>query len=293
MSTTQAMWLLAIGAALASGCSSRYALEKVREIEGLDVPESMLVDPDDGTVYITNMEDTEGEYWSSDGNAFISLLTPEGAIDNYRWIDSSDAPFHSPKGMCILDGYLYFADVEYLKRVSLTGAEPVQIVPGITFEQANDVATDGTCVWVSDMGQGRVFCVDPGSGTWRDVPAPDGVNGIALHEGRLYAVSWDLHDVYELDPEGQALPKAYGLAEHFTNLDGLIVLEDGSLIVSDFYGDKVSWVSADGKTVRTLAEIGTPADMGFDRRRRLLYVPQFKHARATVFRLVRKGPFAR
>ena len=81
---------------------------------------------------------------------------------------------------------------------------------------------------------------------------------------------------------------AFGLAEHFTNLDGIEVLDDDSNIVSDFMGNKVSLISPDRKTVTTLAEADTPADIGINRRNGLLYVPHFMKDKLTVFRLERK-----
>jgi len=98
-------------------------------------------------------------------------------------------------------------------------------------------------------------------------------------------VSWDLHDVYELDHSGAAAPRAFGLAKAFTNLDGIEVLEDGCLIVSDFIGDKISLVSADGKSAKTLLETKTPADIGLDREGGLLYIPEFYGTDVTVYKL--------
>ena len=94
--------------------------------------------------------------------------------------------------------------------------------------------------------------------------------------------------VYELDPSGDNPPVAFGLAEHFTNLDGIEVLDDGTFIVSDFKGNKVCSISADRKTVETLAELDSPADIGIDRSRNLLYVPQFMQNKAVIYKLNRK-----
>jgi hypothetical protein len=93
-----------------------------------------------------------------------------------------------------------------------------------------------------------------------------------------------------MDPSGKTPPRPLGVAEHFTNLDGIEILDDGWIIVSDFYGNKVSVVCPEGKAVRTLAELKTPADIALDRRNHLLYVPQFKHDKVVVYRLLRKTP---
>ena len=43
-------------------------------------------------------------------------------------------------------------------------------------------------------------------------------------------------NIYEIDPAGVAEPIPFGLSSHFTNLDAIEVLPDGSFLVSDFKG---------------------------------------------------------
>ena len=101
----------------------------------------------------------------------------------------------------------------------------------------------------------------------------------------MFGVSWDLHEIDELDPSGGKAPVAFGLAEHFTNLDGIEVVEDGTFIVSDFMGNKVCAISPDRASVTTLAELDTPADIGLNRTDGLLYVPQLTQDKVAVYRI--------
>jgi len=117
------------------------------------------------------------------------------------------------------------------------------------------------------------------------IKAPEAVNGITFHDGRMYAVSWKLHEIYELDPSGKAEPKPFGLASHFAGLDGIEVLEGGTFVVSDFAGNKVCTISPDRKTVRTYLRVQSPADIGIDRKRGLLYVPLFMKNRVCTYEL--------
>jgi sugar lactone lactonase YvrE len=269
--------------------SSEWSLERVKVIQDLKVPESVLVDPAGGGIYVSNIEAVPGEYWSDDGRGFVSLLTGEGSISELRWLDStSSQPLNSPKGMCILDGWLYFTDNSRLMRCRLDNpTETVEAIPLDGADRLNDLATDGKAVWVSDVAGGEVWRVDP-SGGLREIPAPASVNGLTFHDGVFYAVSWDLHEVYELDLEGKNAPQPFGLASHFTGLDGIEVLEDGTFIISDYLGKKVCSISPDKKKVRVLATLECPADIGVDRARGLLYVPQLEKDQVVVFRLERK-----
>ena len=265
--------------------ATELAVEKMVVIENLDLPECMVIDSDSGKVYVSNVVTANEGYWVDDSNGFISLMSPDGKIEKLHWLDSSSAmPVNNPKGMCILDGKLYFNDNNKLKHCSLKvpGESGVISLPGA--KKLNDLATDGKSIWVTDTEAGKVFCVQPDRSI-REIQSPDSINGITCYNGKLFAVSWGLHEVYELDPIGKKAPVPFGLASHFTALDCIEVLDDGSFIVSDYKGNKVCSISADRKTVRTLIELETPADFGLDRENKLLYVPEMLSNRAVILKL--------
>jgi len=265
--------------------ATELAVEKVVVIEDLDLPECMVIDSDSGNVYVSNVVTASEGYWVDDSNGFISLMSPDGKIERLHWLDSSPTmPVNNPKGMCILDGRLYFNDNNKLKHCSLKapGESGVISLPGA--KKLNDLATDGKSIWVTDTEAGKVFCVQPDRSI-REIQSPDSINGITCYNGKLFAVSWGLHEVYELDPVGKKAPVPFGLASHFTALDCIEVLDDGRFIVSDYKGNKVCSISADRKTVRTLIELETPADFGLDRDNKLLYVPEMLSNRAVILKL--------
>lgn len=294
MKKVRTFWLLmGAGCALAAGCGpAGWTARKVRVIEGFNAPECVVVAPASQTGYVSSVvapRDLAGseKYWTDDGTGFLSQLSPEGRLAKLRWIDSEPAAvLHAPKGMCILDGILYVADNTRIRRVSLRRNAVLEPIKVSGARRLNDLATDGKAVYVSDTGAGKVYRLR--GGTQRTIQAPEGVNGITFHKGRMFAVSWGLHEVYELDPSGGGAPRPFGVAKHFTNLDGIEVLEDGSFLVSDFVGGKLSIISPDRKTVRTLATLESPADIGLNRSRGLLFVPQLKTDQVTVYELKRR-----
>lgn len=272
-------------AVLSGAAAAQLTVEEVAVVKGLEVPECLVTDPASGLVYVSNVVAGEGEYWSKDGKGFISQMTADGEMKKFRWLDSTaDAPIHAPKGMCILDGHLYIADITRLLRYPLKGDGPLVEIPVPGAERLNDPATDGKSVYVSDTEMGRVHKIDP-KGRQSIVQAPESINGITFHKGRMFAVSWALHDAYELDPSGKEPPIPFGLADHFEGLDAIEVLEDGTFIVSDFLGNKVCAISPDRKKVHTLIELDTPADVGIDRTRGLLYIPKFMKDEAVIVKL--------
>ena len=264
-----------------------WTLAPVASLDGFKVPECALWDGVDNQLLISNIEAPAGQYWTDDGTGYISTHSADGVRKTERWVNTApDMIVHGPKGMCRLGAHLYFTDNSRLMRCDAKTGKKIEIVTS-GYGQANDLATDGEAVWLSDTKAGKVFRVAP-DGTQREVPSPAGVNGLTCWKGRLFAVSWDLHEVYELDPAGKNPPVAFGLADHFTNLDGIEVLDDGSFVVSDFMGNKVSLISPDRKTVTTLVATDSPADIGINRAAGLLYVPNFLKDTLQIYRLTRK-----
>jgi hypothetical protein len=219
-------------------------------------------------------------------------MRPRGA----RWRESAaaqkqrSAPFkilNSPKGMCLLNGVLYVADITRVVAFPLDPADAGKIFLQLpTGKQFNDMASDGAAIYVSDTGQGKVFRADPDG--VREVKGPPSANGITFFKDKMYGVSWGEHEVYELDASGKAEAKPFGVASHFKSLDGIEVLDDGTFIVSDFAGNKVCLIAPDRKTVKTLVEVESPADIGLDRERLFLYVPQFMRNRLVCFKLEKR-----
>lgn len=290
---TLLMTLILVPAALWSGAQDaatlHWVVKEVRVVEGFHVPECVYADTAAGAVYVSNIETDDGGYWNNDRKGHIARLTSDGEITEARWLNSTpEATINAPKGMCRLGDFLYFTDNSRLMRVSVRqqGGAPEEIqMPEA--RMLNDLATDGKYAYVSDMGLGRVYRVDETGNVMRFAALP-GANGLTCHEGRLYGVSWDQHDVFELDPQGKEPAKPLGLAAHFSSLDGIEALHDGSLLVSDFVGNKVCLISPDRKTVSTLMELESPADIGLDRKRGLLYVPQFMKDRVVIYRLTQE-----
>lgn len=262
-----------------------WSAEVLTVIHGFDVPECVVHDVRSGSAYVSNIESGPDGYWGDDGKSHLSKIGRDLKLEKHRWLDSSEQfPIHSAKGMCIIGRHLYFTDNTRLMRIDLIDHQkPVLVADG--FEKANDLATDGENVWVSDTAAGKVFCVSM-DGTKREIPAPPGVNGLTFDEDLLYAVSWDLHEVYQLDVSGDKNPIAFGLADHFVNLDSIEMLSDGSFLVTDFMGNKISTISADRKTVKKIIDTSSPADVGIDRISNRLYVPSFMEGKVTVYKLM-------
>lgn len=249
-------------------------------VRGMRLPESSCVDPATGMIYVSNIY---GEPWGDDREGFISQLTPDGVVKHWRWRTGTVAgPMSGPKGMVILNGWLYVTDIYRVHAFCLSNDKSGTLtIAGAG--RLNDATTDGKFIYVSDTQNGKLVRIAPDLGSYEVWDSVASLNGLTFSHGELYGVSWDLHDIFWLDKTGRYCAHALGLSAYFTNLDGIEALPDGSLVVSDFWGNKVCLVEPDHRTVRTLVEISTPADIGVDLQRGKLLIPQFWGKQLTVY----------
>lgn len=270
----------------------RWRAERMVTIGDLNAPECVLPCGEKG-LFISNsgMHSPGGRRGAAKG--FIGLYALDGMALKPHWLDSAPAaPIHAPRGLAVLNGFLYFSDTTRLMRCSLDRKGPVEEVTlpaqGVNL---NDVATDGAAVYVSEAGgEGTapfVYRCEP-AGASRTILAPDGVKGIAVVGPTVYAVSGEQHEIYELPVNGAGEPKALGLAGHFQNPTGIVALRDGTLLVTDTAAGRVCAVTPDRATVYPVVELKGPADPGLFESPDLLYVPQTELNQVSVFRLVLK-----
>ena len=241
------------------------------------------------------MSNVNGRPLDADGNGFISVLSPAGAIVELKWIAGGQkgAKLDAPKGLAITGGLLYVADLEAVRIFDAkTGAPRGEIaVPDATSLSGVVAAPDGK-VYVTDAGPptGRL----DGAGTEGVYVIERGrirrvANGDKL--GRPHALAWTAGgpvvasfgsgEVYRLDARGgrrqvTRLP-AGGLA-------GVVAAGD-SLLVASWQSSSVYRGKLGGRFEVAFAGQASPADLGYDAKRGRLLVPHFEEGTVDVFDL--------
>jgi hypothetical protein len=252
-------------------------------IDGFDSPECVAVDEKRDQIYVSNIQTKTRGYWEKDEKGFISLMEGEGMLKKLRWKDSTEQhPLNAPKGMCVCEGLLYVADIDHVMTYDLAGEAVKRVeIPGAAM--LNDAVAYKGFAYVSDTRTGKIWKLGlPLS----EIKGPPSANGLAFDAGgRMYCVSYEAHEIYQVDPNGVEEPKPLGLAGHFAGLDGIEILADGTMIVSDNKANRILSISADHKNVHRLAEVDAPADIGLDRKRRLLYVPMLYKGQVAIYKL--------
>lgn len=241
--------------------------------------ESVLYDKNADVLYVA---DIAGKPDSADGVGFISKLGLDGKVIDAQWVKGLNAP----KGMGMVNGKLYVADINKLVEIDLSTGQVARSYPieGAVF--LNDVTTDaGGKVYVSDTGTGVVSVLDNGTVT----PYLTGiahVNGLLADEGNFLVAQFEEGLLNIID----ASKTPVLLADSVANADGIEALGDGSYLVSSWNG-KVTYVAADGKTTVILDTTGdknqSAADIEYIADKKLLLVPTFFGNKVVAYELAK------
>lgn len=210
------------------------ALERMWVTSGFSSPEGVALAPD-GRYFISNVV---GDGSAADGEGFISIVTPNGEIADPRFVDGLNAP----KGMAVMDGKLYVADIDTIRvRDALTG-ETIADIPLAGAKFLNDMTVWQGHVYVSDSGDAAIHRLDGETVTlWKKDEVLAGVNGLLGDGERLLVSTMTEGHLIEYTDEAAARVIASGM----TDADG-IGLAPGGYLVSAWRGE-IYFVSKAGE----------------------------------------------
>ncbi len=252
-------------------------------VSGFSGPESVLHDTRADLYLVSNIN---GQALAVDDNGFISRIDPDGTISELKWIDgaSDGVTLNAPKGLGLHGDTLIVADIDVVRLFDRKTGAPIGewTVDGATFLNDVAVAADGT-VYVSDSGvrfgesgpedtgSAAIHVFSPG-GSHGTLDAGDvsRINGIAERDGRVYGVgSFGSGAVFSVMGGSRTdLPPLPGM-----DLDGVIVMDDGNLLISAGDTDTVYLLRPNGSASVVARNVESPADIGIDRVRNRLLIP--------------------
>ena len=252
---------------------------------GFATPESVRHDSVADIYMVSNINGPPAE---KDDNGFISRLSPDGQVEQLKWIDGAaeGVTLHAPKGMGIRGDTLYVADIDCVRRfVRTTGAPAGEICnfQGATF--LNDIAVDqnGT-LYVTDTGLNPDFSPSGSDAVWRFTPAGQTEriaqgerlgqpNGIAFKDQNAFIVTFGTGEIFQLGATGERLVVLPGDGNR--QFDGIEFTPEGSYVYSSWGDSAVYQVDAVGATAVVLESVENPADIGYDATRSRVLVPLF------------------
>ena len=256
---------------------AKFSLKEKWEAVGLKVPESVFYHKESDILFVSNINGSPSQ---KNGEGFISKLSTEGEIITLKWIEGLNAP----KGMGVKGNLLYVTDIDRLVEIDIKKGEIQNEYPAEGARFLNDIAIDeeGT-VYITDNAANRIYRFKDGKiEKWKDIPAP---NGIRYFNYKIYAGNFSNGEIYEITPESGNFKIIRKIG---TGIDGLIILDDGSFITSDWNG-RITFVPKDEEPyvlIDTDNRKINAADIEYIPEKKLLLVPTFYNHRVVAYELI-------
>ena len=282
--------LVLLIASLIVFCTEAEAAPKLLwETKGLAQPESVVVDPATGAIYVSNIA---GAVMQKDGNGFIAKLNGDGKVMTRQWVKGLDAP----TGLALHDRTLYVADVDQLVEINAASGEILKRYPakGATF--LNDVAVDadGT-VYVSDTPTNTIWRLKDGSfEPWLANDKLNGPNGLLVQGDTLIVASvgkipsvgqkQELAGLSQISLKDQSV-SPLGNGQPIGNLDGLELLQPGVYLVTDWAAGALYRVDAKGKAERLIDLNQGSADLTYLPDKKIVLIPMMLDNSLVAYRL--------
>ena len=213
-------------------------LEPLWVAEGFAQPEGAAEAPQ-GDYFISNVS---GEGAGKDGEGWISLISDDGAMVTERFAEG----FNAPKGMAVLDGVLYVADIDRVRMVDAATGETQGVIEIDGAKFLNDATVWNGAVYVSDSLAAAVLKIVDGAATvWLQDERLGRVNGVLGAGDKMFIVTMESGALYEADAGGALTEIATGMAP----ADGVGVVEGGGWLVSAVPGE-IFYVSPEGAVTK-------------------------------------------
>ena len=241
--------------------------------------ESVLYDASREVLFVSCINGAPAE---KNGKGYIAMLDVKGKVKSLEWVSGLDGP----KGMGIFGNQLFVADIDQLVVIDIEKAEVVERIPvgGATF--LNDVAidTDGT-VYFTDSNTGWIWKYKEGEMELWITEGLERPNGLYVEDSRVLLTSSGSSDLKVIDKatgEYKTVTTDIGHGDgiEFTGKEGHYIVTSWAgeifLVLPDY--SKVSLLKTSDQKINS-------ADIGFNRKKQVVYVPTFFDNRVVAYQL--------
>lgn len=284
-------WMVLAMAAATVAVTARAddAAKALWRLDGVKTPESTLISPSGDQIYVSNVNGAPTE---KDGNGFISIISPAGEMVQSEWATG----FNAPKGMGIVGGTLYVADIDELVAVELSTGKVIKTYPAAGAKFLNDIAVDSSNrVYVSDMAGNAIWRLDGKAfEKWLEDGALKSPNGLIVKGEDLIVASWGvMTNGFETEVPGHLLKvsladksiAALGSGKSVGNLDGLEILSDSEFLSTDWMAGKVLKINVSGDAELLFDLNSGSADLGYLAATNTIFVPMMNDDKVLAFKL--------
>jgi hypothetical protein len=249
-----------------AGAQNKQLIKKWETDTILKVPESVLYDEANKVLYVSHID---GQPWERDGKGSIGKVGLDGKIIAVEWVKGLNAP----KGMALYHKTLWVADMDELVAIDIATGNILERVKIEGAEGLNDVTVDkNAVVYVSDSRTKKVHKVFGGkSEVFLD--NLKGPNGLLAVDDDLYLL--DAGVFYTVEIADKKMKQITDGIEGGS--DGIERVDGKNFILSSWSG-VIYYVGEEGqkeKLLDTREQKINSADIGYDAKNRIVYVPTF------------------
>lgn len=274
------------------------APKKIGEIK-VNAAEAVRYDPELDVWYVSSFGPGQPAPLGKDNNGSIGRYKADGSPDSVNFIAGGrgGAVLNAPKGIAIKGDTLWVVDIDVLRGFNRRTGAPVATikVPGAKFLNDIAVGPDGA-LYLTDSGLGP----DPKTGMGHTGPdriyriGADRKPTVALEDSSLAApngITWDSagrsfvivpffgQQMVRWAPGDSALqPLARGKGQQ----DGVEPIGNGRLLVTSWADSSLNVVDG-GRVTRVAGGVPSPADIGWDAKRRQAAVPLLMQGRVEIW----------
>jgi sugar lactone lactonase YvrE len=239
-------------------------------------PEAVRYDPEQDIYFVSNWG--PGDVDAKDDNGFISRMTPDGAVQQRRFIagGTAGATLHAPRGMTIVGDTLWVVDVDAVRGFNRRTGAPVATADFRAFKVGflNDVAAGPDGLYLTDTGTNLIYRIAGGKITvaLQDsaLGGPNGITWDATNR-RFIVVPYGGKSVIEAWSPGTKVLSVAGTSAG-AKFDGVEILTGGSILAAS-QKDSSLHLFTGGSGRAIIHTGGTPADIAIDTKRNRVAAP--------------------
>ncbi len=242
--------------------------------------ESVLYDEQRQVLFVSCIN---GMPTDKNGKGYIAMLDPKGEVKTLEWVGGLNAP----KGMGVYENLLYVTDIDQVVVIDIDKVEVVKAIPveGASFLNDISIDTDGT-VYLTGSNSGWIWTIRDGEVKALITEGLERPNGLFVEESRVLLTSSGSQDLKIIDKATASVETVtpeigHGDGVEFTGKEGHYIVSSWSgeifLIFPDF--SKVSLLKTSDQKINS-------ADIAFNKKDQVVYVPTFFDNRVVAYKLV-------
>ncbi len=262
-------------------------------------PSAIIHDAERDVYWVSNLNDE-----SARSGGFISRLDPDGALTTLNFIDGRTAgvKLDAPRGLAVAGEFLFVADVTSIRRFNADSGEPSGAidVPGAQYLSdvavaadgslyATDVGGDPSMAGVPETGADAVYEIAPTGEVSEVARRPDlgGPFALVADQRGLWITCTGTNQLLLIVPSPDGTPAADSGRLDLTIAAprGLAALPDGTFVIAGWSDGSVYRGFRDGPFTRVISGLESPADLGYDTRRKRLLIPLLTGHSLAIFEL--------